>query len=70
MRKKQIKIPIYNIAELIRIKTEAALSGALDELDAYEELINAGVNVEMMRKCLGDEAADHMEKFCYEHGLL
>lgn len=41
----------------------------LDELDVYMDMLEIGIGVDMVRKYMGDELADHMEKFCKEHGL-
>lgn len=43
---------------------------APDELDVYMEMLETGIDVPMVRKHLGDEAADHMQDFCEEHGLI
>lgn len=29
-----------------------------------------GIDIKMVRKYLGDDAADHMKDFCKEHGLI
>ncbi len=42
----------------------------LDETNAYDEMLEAGINVKMVRRYLGDEQAEHMEEYCMEHGLL
>lgn len=34
------------------------------------EMLETGIDVPMVRKHLGDEAADHMQDFCEEHGLI
>lgn len=48
---------------------EAILNGE-DETDVYRELIETGISVECLRKYAGDEAADHMKKYCEEHGII
>lgn len=47
-----------------------AVEEGMDELDVYMELLDTGVDVDMVRRNLGEEAADHMETFCKEHGLI
>lgn len=42
----------------------------IDELVAYSDMLDQGISVEMVRKYLGDDQADHMKEFCVEHGLL
>ena len=41
-----------------------------DELDVYSEMLETGIDIKMVRKYLGDDAADHMKVFCIEHGLI
>ena len=42
----------------------------IDELDFYMELLDIGITIDIVRKYMGNEVADHMEIFCEEHGLL
>lgn len=51
-------------------KFENAVEKQQDELDFYTELIEAGFTVDMVRKHIDDETANHMQEFCEEHGLL
>lgn len=41
-----------------------------DETDFYNELLKAGITADMVRKYRGDEAANHMEEYCFSHGLF
>ena len=41
----------------------------IDELDGYTEMLDIGITPDMVREHVGDEAADHMEKFMEKHGL-
>lgn len=41
-----------------------------DELDFYMDLLETGIDAEMIRKYLGDERANIMKKFCEDHGLI
>ena len=50
-----------DMREEIQARFDAALEDGKDELDVYSE---------MVRKYLGDDAADHMKDFCKEHGLI
>ena len=43
---------------------ESSIQGAVREL--YEE---TGITVEMVRKYMDDETANHMQEYCEEHGL-
>lgn len=38
--------------------------------DVYSEMLETGIDIKMVRKYLGDDAADHMKDFCKEHGLI
>ena len=50
---------------------ENALENQIDELDFYlEKLSEIGITVDMVRKYMGDEIANHMKEFCEEHGLI
>lgn len=49
---------------------DAALEDGKDELDVYSEMLETGIDIKMVRKYLGDDAADHMKVFCIEHGLI
>lgn len=59
-----------NMAEEIHARFDNAIENGLDELDVYSEMLEAGIDVDMVRRNIGDEAADHMQAFCEEHGLL
>lgn len=60
-----------DMAEEISARFEAAADGEWDsELDFYMNMLETGIDVEMVRKYLGDEPANHMQQFCEEHGLL
>lgn len=47
-----------------------AMDEYIDEVDFYNDLINTGITVEMVCKYMGEETANHMQKFCAEHGLI
>ena len=46
------------------------LNKDIDELDGYMELLDIGITVDMVRKYIGDDHANHMQEFCEEHGLM
>lgn len=54
----------------ISARFEAALEENWDELDFYMDLLEIGITVDMVRKYMDNEHADHMKQFCYEHGLI
>lgn len=54
----------------ISARYEIALEEQMDELDFYMDLMEIGITVDMVRKYMDDEHADHMENFCKEHGLI
>ena len=41
-----------------------------DELDFYMDLLELGIDVDMVRRHMGNVTANHMEQFCKEHGLI
>lgn len=49
---------------------EAASEVWNDELDFYMDLLETGITVDMVRKYMDDETANHMQEYCKEHGLL
>lgn len=59
-----------DMADEIQSRFDDAIENGTDELDVYMEMLEAGIDVPMVRKHLGDEAADHMQDFCEEHGLI
>ena len=42
----------------------------MDELDFYMDLLEVGIDIEMVQKYMGEEIASHMREFCEEHGLI
>ena len=60
-----------DMQEEINARFEAAVNGEWDsDLDFYMDLLETGIDIEMVRKYMGDEPADHMRQFCEEHGLI
>ena len=59
-----------DMREEIQDRFDAALEDGKDELDVYSEMLETGIDIKMVRKYLGDDAADHMKDFCKEHGLI
>lgn len=59
-----------DMGEAISARIQQALENDEDELNFYMEMLENGIDVEMVRKFVSDEAADHMQEFCEEHGLL
>lgn len=59
-----------DMKEEIGARFAYAEENQLDELDFYTNLLEIGINVEMVRKYIGNETADHMKQFCEEHGLM
>ena len=43
---------------------------AEDELDVYTSMLETGIDSDMVRRYIGDEAAKHMQDFCEKHGLI
>lgn len=52
-----------DMREEIQARFDAALEDGKDELDVYSEMLETGIDIKMVRKYLGDDAADHMKDF-------
>lgn len=59
-----------DMAAEIEARFENASEKQLDELDFYMDMLETGIDVGMVRKYMGNEAADHMLGFCRNHGLI
>lgn len=59
-----------DLAEELQTMFDNAIADGTDELDVYSQMLEQGIGIEMVRKCLGDGPADVMERFCKEHGLI
>ena len=59
-----------DMREEIQARFDTALEDGKDELDVYSEMLETGIDIKMVRKYLGDDAADLMKDFCKEHGLI
>ena len=59
-----------DIKNEIKERFHQAAEIQMDELDFYMDMLETGIDVEMVRKYMGDESADHMKDFCEEHGLI
>lgn len=59
-----------DMADEIQSRFDDAIENGTDELDVYMEMLEAGINVPMVRKYMGNSVADAMQKFCEEHGLI
>lgn len=57
-------------SETIRQLFNEAIINGIDELDVYMSMLERGIDVEAVRLQLGDDSADHMQRFCEEHGLI
>lgn len=58
------------MADEIQSRFDDAIENGTDELDVYMEMLEAGINIPMVRKYMGNSVADSMQKFCEEHGLI
>lgn len=59
-----------DMSEEIWSRLDVTAENAEDELDVYTSMLETGIDVTMVRRYIGDEAADHMQVFCKEHGLI
>lgn len=53
-----------------RFDDDDDIENGTDELDVYMEMLEAGINVSMVRKYMGNSVADIMQNFCEKHGLI
>ena len=60
----------YDMAEEIKSRFECADEEWEDELDFYTDLLEIGIDINMVKEYLGEEQASHMEEYCREHGLI
>lgn len=54
----------------IQSRFDDAVEHGVDETEVYENMLESGINVDMVRKYMGNEIADHMQDYCEEHELL
>lgn len=54
----------------VQVRRSRLNENGTDELDVYMEMLEAGINVPMVRKYMGNSVADAMQNFCEEHGLI
>ena len=59
-----------NMKTVLENQFKCAINSGQDELDFYIALLGIGITVGMVREYLGDDAADCMQQFCEEHGLI
>lgn len=59
-----------DLGEELEARYANAIEENMDELDFYMDLLEIGINVYTVRRYMGDEKANHMERFCREHGLI
>lgn len=59
-----------DMTEEIYARFDEAIEEGLDELDVYSEMLEIGIDVDMVRRYTDDDCANKMETFCKEHGLL
>lgn len=60
----------FDLGAEISARYERAIEEQIDELDFYMDLLEIGIGVNLVRKYMGSKKANHMQKFCEEHGLL
>lgn len=66
----KINDDVYDSEVTLKEKYQDAIRTNMDELDFYMDLLADGFSVDLVRRLLGDEKADHMQSFCLNHGLL
>lgn len=60
----------YDMTEEINSRFECADKDWIDELNFYMDLLEIGINIDMVRRYIGEEQVNHMKNFCEEHGLI
>ena len=58
------------MAEEIKARFEDAALHGVDEGDVYSLMLEQGIDIGMVRKYIGDDAANKMRTYCEHHGLL
>lgn len=59
-----------DMSDEIQSRFGDAIENGTDELDVYMEMLEASINVSMVRKYMGNSVADTMQNFCEKHGLI
>lgn len=54
----------------IRDRINDAVQNGISEDEVYSEMMELGIGVNMVRKYVGDDIADHMKEYCEDHGLI
>ena len=58
------------MTEELEARLDWASENNIDEIEFYSDLLETGIDVDMVRKYLGEDQAKHMEEYCIEHGLI
>lgn len=59
-----------NMEEEILGRFDLAVELGMDDIEVYSQMLEDGITVEIMRKYIGNEAANYMKVFCEEHELM
>lgn len=59
-----------NMKNEIRKRLMDAVVGGMDETDVYQEMLDTGIDPDMVRRYYDVESGDYMETYCKEHGLM
>ena len=59
-----------DIQSEILARYEAVEAGELTELDFYSDLIEIGIDYDLIKREIGEKEAICMQKFCEEHGQI
>lgn len=59
-----------DLGEEIKTRFLNAVEEYTDEWDFYADLLEIGIDIDMVRRYMDDETGTHMKEFCEEHGLL
>ena len=60
----------FDLGSELEARFEIAIEEQMDELDFYMDLLEIGITIKQVEEYMGIEKANHMKKFCKEHGLI
>ena len=59
----------FDVEEELKALLQYYAENGVDEADGYQEMIDLGFTPGVVYEYLGEEAAQHMRRVCYAHGV-
>ena len=59
-----------DLREELSARFKTAVEENLDETDFYSDLLEIGIDVDTVRRYMGDDCDNPLEAYCEEHGLI